>query len=557
MAGRWRIAAAGLVLALMAACAPAVEVQPGAAPTTPVTATTSPFTHPSCDAGDPLTETVPTASRCDRISPQTITDGEPITVDLGSGPPFVVGEEPWGDPQAPPFSDPTWQLTFYSLDWLPALVRRARQDGQEEALARLMAVVDRFYTEHPDHGGIVTGWDEGTSLRRLEALSCLYTQAPDPRISAAMEHEARVLLGDRYYGPPHHPVHNHGLLANLRLIEAGTLTDRPDWVAAARTRIHDEAPHAFSALGTSLEQSSTYQVINTNIWADAGRRLAEMDADDPLVHEIRETVARARQVQAWLTEPDGGLVQIGDARTFDGVDPVCPTDPGTFRDDEAGLLAGRWSWDEDDTTFYTLRYGPPRRSHGHHDQGSLTWSTGGVRVLVGTGFFGYDQSEPLVPYGWSPQAANTAVPEGGVPGGPGFVVVDEDASESAHRVDLEGEPYGQRQHRTVLVDDAQGRVEVTDSLADISARLVAHWQLAPGWQVADDAAPGGQTIELVNGPHRLLVRTTGTMEEVRIGAMDPPGGWVFPAPGRREPAAQLVVSGGAELATRFELTTSD
>ena len=116
-----------------------------------------------------------------------------------------------------------------------------------------------------------------------------------------------------------------------------------------------------------------------------------------------------RQVSGWLTEPDGKIVLIGDADEQAGV-----TRPGasarSFRDDEAGLGVGRWSWNDTATTYYTVRYGPPMRAHGQEDRDGVTWTPHGVRVLVNPGRYTYDPASRFIAYQDGPSSHNVAVP---------------------------------------------------------------------------------------------------------------------------------------------------
>lgn len=498
---------------------------------------------------DPLTLGTPWTARCERASPQRVRDGRPITVTVPGGAPFTVGAEPWGA-RARARMDPTWQLEVYGLTWLPPLVRRARQDGQQEVVRRLLDVVPRFTAQNPDHGGIDRGWDEGTALRRLESLVCLYVQTKDARLIPAMDADAAVLLGPRYYGPPNHRVHNHGLMANVRLIAAGRLIGRPAWVQKASERIRAEAPHAFSEIGLTYEQSTAYQIINTNMWADAGRMLREFVPDDPVVADVRELVTRAQGAAAWVTEPDGGIVQIGDARRRPGVASPCPTSPRRIlRDDAAGYGIGRWSQTDPATTYYSLRYGPARRAHGHRDQGSVTWSAGGRRIVVGTGFFGYDAADPRVAYGSSPAAANTAVPRGGG-SGQGYRVTALRDDGDVHTWTLDGTPYGTGQRRTVAVDAARRTLTATDELSDGVTPMEQRWHLDPQWRL-ERAGPIALTLRA--GADRLHVRVQGGTARVVRGSNRPLGGWVFPEPGKAVSAAEIVVSGRPGVRTTFTL----
>lgn len=519
----------------------------------------SPVIDGACFAAsfDQLDTGKPDTTRCDRVSPEPVVDGRPIPVTVERGPAFRVGAEPWR--AGPMTGDPTWRLNVYSLDWVTPLVRRALQDGQTEARGRLLNTVLDFYRVNPDPGTNENGWDEGTSLRRLEALSCLYTMTSERRLIPAMEAEAKVLLGDRYYGPPNFPVHNHGLMANARLIQAGLLIDRPDWVRTASQRMKDELGQAFSPAGTSLEQSSGYQLVNANMWADAGRLLAQVDPHDPFLAELRDTLAQVRGVAAWLTEPDGQLVQLGNSGRRAGLVSECTVTPGVFRDDDAGLIIGRRAWQDPHSVYFTLRYGPPQWAHGHPDQGSFTWTAGGHRVLVGSGYYGHDRGDPYVQYGQSPLSANVAMPAGASSEGPdGFGVVRVEEDGGAQSVSLAGAPFGVRAHRLVVVDPGSGgsySVTVQDDLPDDrGSGLAQHWLLDPAWTAATTPANGQVTLTHSSGA-TLRVESPGATITLARGGTKPVAGWVFPTPGTREPAYQLTISGTGNVKTTFRLTS--
>ena len=82
-------------------------------------------------------------------------------------------------------------------------------------------------------------------MRRLTALNCLYQLTADDRLVTPMTAEVGVLTGPRYYGPPYHKVHNHGLMANLAVLRA-RLLGRHAWISTALARMSTEAPLAFS-----------------------------------------------------------------------------------------------------------------------------------------------------------------------------------------------------------------------------------------------------------------------------------------------------------------------
>lgn len=490
---------------------------------------------------------------CAAPAADPVRDREPILVQLAPAKPFEIGTlgpRFWNEPSV---ADPTWRLYLYSLRWAGPLVARAEKDQQHEASKRLVDTVLRFYVDHPDTGKAVLGWDEGGSLRRLETLNCLYRLTGDSRLTAKMATEANVLFGPRYYGPPRHPVHNHGLMANLRLVEAGTHAGRPDWSKAAGERIRREAGLAFTRLGTSYEQSSGYQAINAELWQQAAQTLADLNPNDPVIPTIRTTVRRAHSVSEWVTEPDGGVVQIGDTKRAGGT-PAPRRTERVFRDDAAGLVVGRWSWKDPNTTYYTLRYGPPRRAHGHHDKASLTWTAAGSRVLVGSGYFSYEAANRFSQYQKTPQSSNVAIPVGANPKLTATAKVTRSIQRSTRdRWWLTDAVYGRNHARAVDIDHAARKLTVSDVF---SGRVAADqiWHLDPEWQLVS-ARAGAKTMRFRNADGRVLeIATTGALAAARRGATRPVAGWNFPAPKQRVANWQLHIRWtGGTVRTTFRV----
>ena len=523
--------------------APAPPVDPDVEPYVPVVPLTP--QQPALSSGRPAAalkrSTAPKVAlpACVPKTEQLVEDGAAIVVSM---PPaiFTVGQLGIAFWAKPPNTDPTWQMHLYSFRWLVPLLGRAVQDGQLKARDELINEVVRFYRDNPDRGASVKGWDEGSSLRRLEHLNCMYAMTKDRRLITPMQTEVALQFGPRYYGPPRHPVHNHGLMANLRVIEAGRLLNRPDWIAAAGKRMRVEAPLSFSAAGTSWEQSSQYQILNRNMWAAAASALETINRADPAVAAIRATTKRADNVSQWFTEPDGRLVQIGDATRAPGLPAPKRTDPGIFRDDPAGFIVGRWSWKDPKTSYYTLRYGPPRRAHGHPDKGSVTWSTAGSRVLVGSGYIGYDMLDPFVRYQKSPEAANVAIPAGAVLRNTPATITRASRSRHAHRWTVADSVFRKSHTRTVDVNNLTRTLSVWDAFRG-GGTADQMWHLDPVWQLVS-TSPNAQTLRFRRPDGRILqIVTTGRFESVKRGQTRPVAGWTFPATRQRTANYELRV----------------
>src|SRR5262249_13178525 len=145
----------------------------------------------------------------------------------------------------PPVADPTWRMTYDGFMYLPPLAGRAAYDGNLVALTTMASQLVAFHTADPDPGTSQYGWDEGTAERRLLSENCVYAVSRDPRLVDLIAADVQVQLGSRYYGPPYHQVHNHGLMANLQLIRAGELLNQPEWVTLATDRMRRESVLAF------------------------------------------------------------------------------------------------------------------------------------------------------------------------------------------------------------------------------------------------------------------------------------------------------------------------
>ena len=188
-------------------------------------------------------------TRCAPRATTPVRNGRRIVVSLPRAPRFVVGRIPASWWPHPPVSAVTWRLAFQSLAWLTPLAQRAADDRQRSALAAIVGQVATFHRQNPDPGTNASGWDEGTAMRRLQAENCLYRLTHDRRLRAAMAADVNVQFSNRYYGPPRFPVHNHGELANLMVLDAAHLLGRLHWRDKVLARVRSEAPRAWTRIG--------------------------------------------------------------------------------------------------------------------------------------------------------------------------------------------------------------------------------------------------------------------------------------------------------------------
>jgi hypothetical protein len=497
----------------------------------------------------------PTAdANCGDAAPDPIPDYAPIDVLIHPATtPFTVGKITAAMWKSPPLNEATWKLNFWGLTWIKPLARRAAIDGRQDALDVLMAQAVAFHHDNPDPGTTDYGWDEAAATLRLETENCLYALSPATALAAVMTQDAAVVLGPRYYGPPIFAVHNHGLMANLQLVRAADELNKPSWKQTAVTRMAAEAPLAFSAQGIAYEQSSGYQILNADLWQRAAAVLEGATGYESAASTIRTTVDKARTAYSWMTEPDDHIVQIGDSDQAAGV----PADLGSarvLRDDQTGWIIGRWSWTDPNASYYTVRYGPGRRGHGQFDNsGGVTWSTKGVRVLVGPGRFSYDSTSNYNRYQTSPNSHNVAIPDGGVVRPVGATLVSSLVQAPAHAWNVTDQGFGITHTRNVNINRDVPQMRVNDKFPTATLWRQS-WHLDPQWTLSA-GGPNSTQLTFIHPSGRILtITTTGRVSSIQEGITRPPQGWHFPAFGQRVWAPEIVIrSYGKACDTTFAI----
>jgi hypothetical protein len=504
--------------------------------------------------GDPdLDPDVSCAPLDDEVAP--VPDGQPIVVTIPPGPTFTVGQIPPAWWKTPPYGDAGWKLALRGFMWVQPLARRAYQDGQKDSLKAMIDQVLAFHTENPDPGTATTtstnnanawGWDEGSALRRLSAENCLFSLTKDARLKPVMTNDVAVQFGPRFYGPPYHPVHNHGIMADRTVIYAADLLARPTWRNQSMARLKAAAPLAFTPAGTTKEQSSAYHVFNTKLWGWVADDLQAHQGASPSVLSLRAADARAASVAQWLTQPDGKLAVVGDATA----DPGYPAPTRTeriFRDDTAGLIVGRWSWNDPGTSYYVLRYGPKRWGHGQQERSGVTWATNGLRILVNPGKAVYDVAGNYLAWESSPSSHNVATADKGTFTDGTVSLTGSNSKASWHSWTTTDKLYGLSHVRTTSILRDTHSLVATDTFAG-TAGFHQWWHLDPGWVQSGTAT--AKKLTFTNNGHTLTVTTTGTATVVR-GVTRPVAGWNFPDPLTRVPAVQIQIAGAGTATTTF------
>jgi hypothetical protein len=386
-------------------------------------------------------------------------------------------------------ADPAFGTRFHSMTWLvPGLT--GGLPVIDILLERDAALPDPGFAA--GHATMrATGWNFGMTRLRMGTVSCLYAATGDERLVPVMDGLVAAILDPyRYRGAPLNKVHNQGTLANIALLEAARVFDRPEWRQAAIRRVQADAASVFAPCGMSAEQSTTYHRLNVNIWR---RSLAQVGAEAGIEADMGALVRQAALATWQLTRPDGLLDAIGTGNAVRMTAADLDLDaaeelPTHLFCPDRGWAANRSSWD-DTATHYVLRFGPRPALHGHEDRGALTWFAQGVAVFADRGVF--DRSRgPRWDWAHSPQAHSTFHGIGTTwrrPFKADFTRVD-DADVYRVRTVYRDTALERIWTIPLATDDSESALQVADTgRSKASRQWYQRWQLAEGWRPLERA----------------------------------------------------------------------
>lgn len=354
--------------------------------------------------------------------------------------------------------DRSWTLWFHSLAWLVPLAL----DDSETAIE----VFEERDRALPDPGRIgdkealrASGWTQGQFRTRLETATCLYALTGDERLKPIAVRLAEANMDpDRYPGPPNFPVHNHGAMSNVALMQAGKAFGVSEWNDVALSRFERDMPEVFEPCGMMFEQASGYQLHNVRLYSKAADRLGE-----PLEEPQRALGA--------LVRPDGVLEAIGDGQ---------PSLDAAPNGESLWCTKTGWAAATVEDMHFTLRFGPRMNFHGHRDHGSMTWFTYGIPVLSDRGLYDKERGDRFE-FAHSMAAHSVFEPLGVPQLNPETTA--QRLSDTSFR--LRDSDEGVTRQRTVTFSRA--RLTVRDEGTG-AKEWIQHFQLAPGWKPTNTGA---------------------------------------------------------------------
>jgi hypothetical protein len=311
-------------------------------------------------------------------------------------------------------------------------------------------------------------------------------------VLASIEQHGQWLADDK-----HIRIGNHALQQHQGLLVIGAVLERDDWVNLAVSRMTDMLRSAYDEEGINEEGAVQYHQINYSWWNLTKRRVELVCGSAPVEFG---RIERAPLALAHATRPDGTYELIGDTEVFSlrgiphpavayvssaGREGAPP--PERVKAYSSGYVFGRSGWGDEHRpfagqTFYSLRFGPQNRIHGHVDGGSLTLFHRGAPVLIDGGKYAYDAVDPFRAHVLSRAAHNSVLVEG--------LDYDRTASVALTRCDLReggedfelvdlGYPGVEIRRRVLVLWDLEALVVLDEVSSDGPVTAVQTWHLEP------------------------------------------------------------------------------
>ncbi len=442
-----------------------------------------------------------------------------------------------------PYHNRSWEFVFQSLRWMGTLVVAYENSGEERYLDRAKEIT-KDWVDHNRRGARGTpsyAWKDHPVSLRSQALVCLSMHVKDAWLKQTLAEHAKLLSDSRLYKKGH----NHGIDQDIALMAIGCRYGRKDWTGLAVKRLTGTVKLDVDSQGALMEQAPRYavyvhsrlMVAMTNI-KDCGRKVPG---------EISRRADALKAFVAHSTQPNGFMVPIGDGSAV--VEPKMET--GTPKENvkvyKAGYVYGRTDWGKPESAFYSIRFGPGLKFHGHEDHLGVTYYAQGRDILVDGGFNSYEKSSYRY-WTLSPEAHNVPSVVGArFRPRTASKLVKTSYGKDRQAFKLTDKAYGASRTRSVLVNHGQDVMAVLDT-ASGGKKVTNLWRFAPSFKVISN---GGGRVVLGDGKFRVTMvqlagcKPVGGQKVQRGGKL----GWVSPTYLSKQPTNVVVSPAAKSLLT--------
>ncbi|MFI6507360.1 heparinase II/III family protein [Streptosporangium sp. NPDC050855] len=456
-----------------------------------------------------------------------------------------------------PYRNRSWSMVFHSLRWMGRLVADYESNGDKAYLDRAVEIAKDWVADNP-RGGARTSpyaWQEHPIALRAPALVCLSKHVDAGWLTRSLTEHATMLSNPKLYEKGH----NHGIDQDIALLGIGCRYGRKEWSGLAIRRLTETVKLDVDSQGALREQAPRYAIYVYERLRVAMDNIRACRLTVP--GEISRRWESMEDFISHSTQPNGYMVPIGDGGA--DVRPVGYSAPKkTVRVFGNGYVYGRTSWNDPGSAFYSIRFGPGMKYHGHEDHLGVTYYAQGRDVLVDAGFDSYENSG-YRRWTMSPQAHNTSTVAGArFRGGTATALSRSSIGQDRQSYRLTDRAYGVSRTRSVLVGHGRDVMVVLDTVPK-GSRVGNLWHFSRDLSVVSNG--GGRvvlkdekgwkaTLAQVSMPS---CRPVGGLKVVR-GAKNPYQGWVSSAYLQRHPAPAVVApAAGASVLTVVVPGTDD
>ncbi|WP_239162349.1 heparinase II/III family protein [Acrocarpospora phusangensis] len=444
-----------------------------------------------------------------------------------------------------PYKNRSWQMVFHSLRWMGRLVADYETTNNAAYLSRATAVAKDWVAKNPPGGGADYAWAEHPVALRAPALVCLSRHVPDKWLRDSLAQHARILANDKNYEWGH----NHGLDQDIGLLGIACRYDNKAWRKQAIGRMVKTTTLDVDSQGALREQAPRYAIYFHDRLRVAMDKIKDCGLKVPAA--LAERWDKLPEHISAATQPDGFLVPIGDGPA--DVQPAAFDRPNSLvQVYRAGYVFGRTAWDDKESAYYSIRFGPGLKFHGHEDHLGVTYNAQGRSVLTEAGFHSYENT-PYRRWTITPEAHNVPIVTGKrFRGGVASALTRSSIGKDRQSFTVTDTAYGARRTRAILVNhDKKDVMAVYDTVSSGKVRNL--WHLSPKLKVTSNA---GGTVVVSDDDWRASVVQLALPgckpikgQKIVRGQTSPYQGWISKAYMQKEPAPVVVSPSAKALLT--------
>ncbi|WP_299302567.1 heparinase II/III family protein [uncultured Brachybacterium sp.] len=471
--------------------------------------------------------------------------------------------------------DNTWRWALHSFQPLYSLVNAtvtAETGPVRERVLLAHSFIEDWWASHADREIEPSPYSWRGHCVGLRAQLIAWVNLPRGEWQDALvEAHAEELMREDVYELGH----NHGLDQDLGLLALAGLHGREDWGRFAMTRAAKSAMVMVDEQGATAEQAVGYSFYVLRLLRQL-KWNAELQ-NLPVPKEILRYQA-IPEFLTYATQPDGRYVPIGDtspvaafnaegistwAATKGAQGAVPPRKEIIF---DRGWVFGRSGWGGqtpfEEETFFSLRFGPGKSEmdHGHVDQSSVTYFSGGSPLVIDAAFGGYgDRAQHTAEK--SERGHSMVLVEGAgdfIRDAP-CTLLEYSASSAWSLYSVQDRPYEEvLRTRTLVYLRAEHALAIYDHVVlGAHATAVQRW-LINSDAVTDDDSPAS-TFRATVGSTRMEIQELLGAErgDFLRGQVDPLiDGWESRAPDDRRPAEVVRFRQRGNVATFLTLLST-